>query len=483
MRRDGFHSLQRKFADRPNRRLNVRAADLLAALMSEAEMERQDPTNPNPKLMLERLRVVGEDKLTAMDGALFQLFLTWARHKGFDQRVHEIDGEVVRTYLKTTRWIDVERSVGRLRESRVAFDIRTPMFREAGEVPPVIVHTRTELKPKFKHSLIFEFPSILTKVLKAAHRYSYLELRAFPLFSSKYSGRLYGLLASNARLKTFTVSPEELAADLGWNPPTWHYGSFRQRCLDPALEDIRQNVRRLWLAEEDVDETNPELGRRVKVTEDREAGRGRRVKTLTVEIFTEAPRMIETKTVRVPEALAARIAERDLVHPPGMIPSVRLLSRACRLLLPKTTDRGHRRRRPMLVDEAWRRTLDHARLGIGGEDLAFDLVHLQGKALVHAIETTGIEAAFMRWLRGEVAAPRFSQNGSVGLIYRNFRVAKALEAGTPNSRPDEPVPTARPGSGWSADEEEALPDLDWHGDIEPPEEFAAVEDIDCDVPF
>src|SRR5687768_3287515 len=80
---------------------HVRAANLLEALTSREEMDRQEPEVTKPKAMIETMRIVGDDNLTASDAAVYELLLTWARHCGLNPEAHEIPYEIPFSIVKS----------------------------------------------------------------------------------------------------------------------------------------------------------------------------------------------------------------------------------------------------------------------------------------------------------------------------------------------------------------------------------------------
>lgn len=398
--RNGHYKIDRELKRAHRWTAKVHASDLAAALADEEEMARQDPTSPKPRYMLERLRIVGEDRLTATDNALYEALLATARRAGLDQgKQYELDGDVARAYLGASRWIDVRRSVDRLVDTKVTFSVRTETFREAGTVPMLIAHTREGIGPmRGRNSIRFEFPSILSTVMYAARLYGRVELKAFPKFTSKYAGRLYGLAASYASRGRFSMSPAKLAEALGWTADRFHFGSFEQRCLKPALDDIAAHVTRISVSYETV----------------RGGGRGRPVEKVAFTIAELVPqRFDETKTVRMNREDYFAIKRKDAVHSPELIPSARLVGRAIRKhwvgrrrWVSRELDAF--RAKPLhLIAWAWREALDEARFGTSPLLRNQSATNrLAGRALLAAIDRDGLEAVFQRWVDEEIASPR-----------------------------------------------------------------------------
>ena len=66
-------------------RAGYQAADLLLAMTEPSQKEEQDPRLEMPRILIETMRVVGPDDLTARDVALYKMLLAVARMQGIDR--------------------------------------------------------------------------------------------------------------------------------------------------------------------------------------------------------------------------------------------------------------------------------------------------------------------------------------------------------------------------------------------------------------
>lgn len=389
--------LEAALTDGPNYIRTTKAADLPACLIDPAEMERQEPSHPKPNVMIDRLRIVGDDVMTAKDAALYELMLAWARRDNLLKGAYEIDGEAVRSYLRLERWADVNECVSRLGTVRVSFDVRDDMFRRAGTVPLVVTHTKTKLAGGVA-AVCFEFPTIIRKILAGDQfEASEVDLAPFPRFASKYGSRLYGLLAARVG-STWSVTPSEIAELLGWKASPLHVGMLKKRVVMPALDDVQRHALRLD----------------VEMMEIHSKGRGRPVESFTFQIRAAGGARLErTKTVPMGAAMAERMTVGDWVHGSFLMPGIAFVGQQVRLLDPirpfQRMRKGTYRLTPDDAVHSWLRALDEARRGlnIGIIVGAPTERSIHGKRLLALIEAEGVNEAFCRFIGVEWQERRF----------------------------------------------------------------------------
>ena len=141
----------------------------------------------------------------------------------------------MRSYTRLARTDDLVAGLHRLSTTHVKYDIRDAEFRRRGTVPMVLAEVRESLKDGTA-AVVFSIPSHVRRLMSSARSYTWLELRAFPLFTSRYTARLYQRLAllanyDDAVRKPWEISPQDLAELLGWK----HSGQVPVRRLPEVL--------------------------------------------------------------------------------------------------------------------------------------------------------------------------------------------------------------------------------------------------------
>lgn len=225
---------------------SVQTADLEAAMRDRGEMERQAVTMPKPREMIEQVRVVGRDKLTSSDHALYEGLIAWAQDHDPKAETHDIPLEAITGYAGIETTDALVAAMHRLGMTHVKYDIRSEDWRRRGTLPLVVAEVAENLKRGDGH-VRFSIPEPVRRLMVAPKSYAMLEMTALPRFKSRYSSRLYQRLAlragySDRALGEWEIEPEALARSLGF---AWtRYADFRRNVLEPALEDIRREVRR-----------------------------------------------------------------------------------------------------------------------------------------------------------------------------------------------------------------------------------------------
>jgi hypothetical protein len=376
----------------------VRADDLAAALADPAELARQDPTSPSPSVMAERMRIEGGD-LTARDHAAFEAMMAVARERRFADDEYVLSGRVLQTYLGVSDWRDVEATLERLIEVRVRFDVRRKAYREWGVLPLVLPSSREGAAGR---EVVYSFPSQLRRLFES-ELVTYLELAALPRFKSKYTARLYARLARRAgfsadKRRPWSIAPERLAEDLGWNYKG--YGPFKLRVLDKSVAEINQHVRRFGVTLREETAARGKVTAIVFETFERE----RRADEQQVEIFASA---------RALDALGGA----DPAHVGDLIPEDGWVLRVAKALDVRPADLAH----------GWRAALDEARLGVFREDLPEATpADLAGQDLLDVIEEDGLDDAFERWAGGAARTGRHLDGAQANRFAREEAVRAAI---------------------------------------------------------
>ena len=112
-------------------RKGYHAGDLLAA-MTGAEESTPWPTVEKPKVLIESIRVVGPDDLTARDQAVYEFLLATARAKGMEKEKHTVPLKKVMEYLDVDSVERVVESLDRIARTVVKYDLRDDEMRRRG---------------------------------------------------------------------------------------------------------------------------------------------------------------------------------------------------------------------------------------------------------------------------------------------------------------------------------------------------------------
>ena len=386
---------------------HVRAADLLEALKSNDEMDRQEPEVTKPRQMIETMRIVGDDNLTASDAAVYELLLTWARHCGLSLESHEIPFSVLKSYLevpsarkrgenRTCRTDDLVAGLHRLSKTLVKYDVRDDEFRRRGTVPLVLAEVRESLLDGAA-TVSYTIPPHIRRLMLESRSYGKLELRAFAHFRCRYTARLYQRLALRAGydkelLKPWEIAPHKLAEDLGFKwSGRFRYADFRRFCLDPMRWDMEAHVRRFSVR---VEEVLAEA-----------SGRGRRpIALLRFHIMPEAPKLQTLVAGPMTAEEVRRVREDDLVLAASQIPSPGAIARTVQYL--------ERRRTAVALSDAWRAALDEALDGVlrhDGKAPTEDDLHGESLLQVHRKRRHG---------RGPSSPGRSARTAPAGILRR-----------------------------------------------------------------
>lgn len=225
---------------------SVQASNLEAAMRDSRELDRQAPSMPKPREMIEQVRVVGKDKLTAADHALYEGLIAWAQDHDPKVESHDIPREAITGYAGIDTTDALVAAMHRLGTTHVRYDIRSEDWRRRGTLPLVVAEVAENLK-RGDGYVRYSIPEPVRRLMIKPKSYAMLEMSALPRFRSRYSSRLYQRLAlragySEQALGEWEIEPENLARSLGF---AWtRYADFRRNCLEPALADIRREVRR-----------------------------------------------------------------------------------------------------------------------------------------------------------------------------------------------------------------------------------------------
>lgn len=331
--------------------------------------------------LIEGIRIVGADDLTARDQALYQLLLDVAREQGIDRGLHQLPTDRVWTYLQgreTKEIVDrrperLQDSLVRLTRTVVRYTWRDQYNRAYGVRSLLSSADVYEDMASGAAHMDYSIPDAVRYAIQSTSSYTHLSLSAFAAFRSRYSARLYQHLALRAGYdgpagKVWNIPPIDLAKLLNYPVRKGlHYASFRKRCLTPAMEDIKEHVGAF----------------KVCMKEEPGPGRGRPIVKLIFEI-TDVWRSLETyKAADVDVRLHP--LEQAGRHPAEHVPSRLMQGRAVTLT-------GHRPE-PLLA--AWQDALDLAK-----SDRYAEIIpgRMRAYELGQMLQWQGLKAAYATWV-------------------------------------------------------------------------------------
>jgi hypothetical protein len=203
----------------------------LSTSLEEKRFTEVAPESPRPAPLLNKVKISGEDNLTANDVALHELLLSRAYEVETELRkagkplpeTHTIPVSWVLRYLGPTARRDaLNASLRRLAETEITFGSKSNLYEN---VPLLVSWTSTHVESSV---IAFLFPLPIRDVMRAKQRYAYLELVPLAQMKSRYSIRLYKRLALEAskhkwspvsdNLVTLSGTPAEVAAWAGFQP-------------------------------------------------------------------------------------------------------------------------------------------------------------------------------------------------------------------------------------------------------------------------
>jgi hypothetical protein len=368
---------------------SVQASNLEAAMRDSRELARQAPSMPKPREMIEQVRVVGKDKLTAADHALYEGLIAWAQDHDPNAESHDIPLEAITGYAGIDSTDALVAAMHRLGTTHVKYDIRSEDWRRRGTLPLVVAEVAEHLKRGDGH-VRFSIPEPVRRLMVAPKSYAMLEMSALPRFRSRYSSRLYQRLAlragySDKALGEWEIEPEALARSLGF---TWtRYADFRRNVLEPALEDLKREVRRFGV-------TCMPVYARGRV-------RGRpaveRLRFELMPVISHQPLAALAKTPMSPDEVAY-IERYDGRIAANLIPRAETISRL--ITYRRKAHPAGRDINAAALSEFWRAAVDEALAGEARPDFRAPLLgnDLWGEDLLKAVDLVGLDDTVRVWV-------------------------------------------------------------------------------------
>lgn len=364
-------------------RKGYHAADLLAA-MTGADKANTWPSVEKPSVLIESLRIVGGDDLTARDQAAYEFLLANARAAGIDRGSHTVAIRDVMAYLNVDSVERVVEAIDRLARVMVRYDMSDDDQRRRGWLHLIDEAEIEERKSTGKATLKYSIPPGVRRVILESRSFRSLEVCAFARFRSRYTARLYQRLALRAGYthkgfnyrEPWVVDPRKLAEEIGYPiGDKWNYRHFERNCLKPAMEDIRLHVTRFH-ADFKRGKTGP--------------GRGSPVAEIKFFVTPETPPLAEAPKRRIGPSEADYIVLPDPEHLPRELPSADGIRRAA----------GYLKRPALEVSDGYR-----AALAIAKRDRSAPVTPNRGEVLGMAggwflakLRDKGPDAALEAWV-------------------------------------------------------------------------------------
>lgn len=349
-------------------RKGVQTLDYLEEIMKDDYLA--SPRYEKPAAMIESIRVVGKDIMTAKDSALYELLLSYARKSGIEKESHEIDVATCLKFLGVAHTERLLESIERITSTLVRYDFMTDgnSKRHRGSIPLILAEVTDDLRSGTS-TLTYAIPPSIRKVILESRQYGLLEIRPFAQFRCKYTARLYQKLAFRAGMtngygKIWELTPLELAELVDYPIENFRYFNFEARCLMPVLEDIKGHVRRFS----------------VDMTEVRGSGRGRPVEKVAFKITQSTKEFEELSYKKVTATTSAKIRDDET----GEMPSAIALGRACKLF--------HMNEAAVLA--MWKAFIEYHRAIYS---YALGLMRLEA-LIIQKLDKQGADAAFKDWV-------------------------------------------------------------------------------------
>lgn len=364
--------------------------DVIAAIDSDA-LSKVAPSSPRPIEMLESCEITSDDKLTASDTALHELMVATAYM--FDPEMIEVTHSIpVSTVLKYFGQRDthinrremLKLSLKRLTATTVNYG--TLETRRYENVPMIVSWLESD---KQSDIIRYSLPQPVRDLMKSMPSYAYLELAPLATMRSKFSIRIYRVLAATAVQKKWNpdgdneiiikATADEIAAWSGFPRDIEagvSFGKLKERVLS-FLEADLSSIRRF----------------KTKIVEVRKETRGRPVDHIEFRLELQAPSHHQTRVLF--DAVNSNAGKFD-VEPYLVADHVWLKAQK---LFAKKLGFGH-----LQFCQLWQVALHEATSNVGVTS-GFETRSYHGERLLAAIDEFGADEAAWMMLSEEVLNP------------------------------------------------------------------------------
>jgi hypothetical protein len=347
----------------------VRSEDHESAIYDPREASRQAASIKKARELIEGMRFVKDDRLTAHDHAVYEAMLTTARAEGIRKETHRIAVADLMGNVGVRHIDRIVESLDRIADVRVSYDFDDGVGKFS--------LAWFEIKGLRSGSAVLSYsiPPAVREAIFESKSYAVLELSAFAGFKSRYTARLYPRLALRAGYHPkfrgpWIIDPKKLADELGYRYKAWNYRHFTRDVLDPVLKDIADSVHRFA-----VQMGPPNRGK----------GRGSPVTEIVFLMSDMSKDLREVRAAYLSASEEAAVTKADAVHAAGELPSAADVAKAATL-----TGRS-----AVEISEGWRLALDSAK---ASPNRRLPGVEMQGGLLLLFLHDDGVDVAFRQWI-------------------------------------------------------------------------------------
>lgn len=260
----------------------------ISTAIAEKTISKIAPESPRPSPLLDGVKISSEDKLTAMDTALYELLLSRAYEIDADFKAakiplsdtHRIPVDVALSYLgASARRAAVKYALKRLNETTITFGSKDTRLYE--DVPLLTSWFESD---KTDDKIGFSFPQPIRDVMHRMPGYAYIELSPLPEMKSRYSIRLYKRLALEASKQKWSTTGDNIITLNGTPADVASWAGFQTENGTVSMSKLRDRV--LKFVDSDFADIRA-FG--VSFKENYGTGRGRPVESIDFRIALKAP--------------------------------------------------------------------------------------------------------------------------------------------------------------------------------------------------
>lgn len=356
--------------------------DIRLVLSADRPDQHKEPLAEKHSALINSVRYFGTregdtpaDAMTSTSAALYEYLMARAQPELTLKEEHLVSFKDAKAFLRIEKSSRLRDCIDDLAKTWVSYEFMNPeegTHRIARRVP--LLHIEEDVGTfSGERSIAYSMHPSVRKAILGDGAWAMMEIAAYPLFTSKYTWRLYpqlALMAGRELRPDMRWTPEELAAELGWNPTgAFKFSNFESRVLVPVLADIKAHVRRFAVSCEYV----------------RAATRGRRVSQIIITVgkAVRAPDEIrKADMTKSDRTCVRRIAEAAAVDLATQMPGEDTLRRAATRLRKPVTE----------VATMWTEAF--------GEPL-----------IMHMLERDGLQSSFEEWLKQQLSM--LSEDGEI----------------------------------------------------------------------
>ncbi|MCS4092610.1 replication initiation protein [Rhizobium sp. BK176] len=231
--------------------------DIRLVLASDRPEQDRDPLAEKHSALINSVRYFGDregdtpaEAMTSTSAALYEYLLARALPEMTSKEEHLVSFQDAKTFLKIDKTSRLRDCIDDLTKTWVSYEFMNPdegKHRIARRVP--LLHIEEDVGTfSGERSITYSMHPSVRRAILGDGIWAMTEIAAYPLFTSKYTWRLYpklALMSGRTLRPDMRWTPEELAVELGWQPKgAFKFSNFESRVLLPVLSDIKAHVRR-----------------------------------------------------------------------------------------------------------------------------------------------------------------------------------------------------------------------------------------------